>query len=275
MTLDEKRSRLDARLRELGRIVVAYSGGVDSAFLLLAATEVLGPENAVGVTAESPSLPASELEECRRLAREHGLTHEIIQTHEGDDPRYVANPADRCRFCKSALFSELVPWASERGFNWVASGTNADDTGDWRPGMRAAEEHGIIHPLLEAGLTKDDVRALARAAGLDIWDKPAAACLASRFPYGVEVTPERLAMVERAEDFLRREVGLRQVRVRWSDGAARIECDPAEMPLVFERRGDVTECLTAIGYTGVSLDLRGYRMGSLNEGLVQIQSASR
>jgi uncharacterized protein len=274
MKLEEKRAQLQDRLRERGRLVVAYSGGIDSTYLLKIATETLGAENVLGVTAESPSLPMSELEDARRLAKEHGFNHLVIQTHEHENPEYAANPPNRCHFCKSELYTQVVPIAKERGHTWIASGANADDTGDWRPGLKAAEEHGVIHPLLEVALTKSEIRALARETGLDTWDKPAAACLASRFPYGTEITTERLKMVERAEEFLRNEVGLRQLRVRWEEGAARIECDPEAIPVAAAAHGRITEQFTALGFKNVSLDLRGYRQGSLNEGLVQLRTST-
>jgi uncharacterized protein len=259
----------------MGRVVVAYSGGVDSTYLLKAATETLGLENALGVTAESPSLPASELRMARRIAAEHGFNHLVIQTHEIDDPNYTSNPQDRCYFCKSELYTTLVPLARARGFAKVASGAIADDLGDWRPGLTAAAENDVVHPLAEAGMTKEDVRALAREAGLENWDKPAAACLSSRFPYGTEITPARLRMVEQAEDFLHEEIGLRQVRVRWESESARIECASEEMPAVFTHREAICARLAGLGFRNISLDLRGYRQGALNEGLVQIQSASK
>jgi uncharacterized protein len=270
MTLADKHRQLTERLRALGRVAVAYSGGVDSTYLLKAATEVLGADNALGLTAESPSLPASELELSGRIAQEHGLRQVVVQTHEAENPDYAANPVNRCYFCKSEMFTVIAPIARGHGFEHILIGANADDTGDWRPGHQAAQERGVLTPLLDAGLTKADVRKLAREAGLENWDKPAAACLASRFPYGTEVTPERLGMIERAEEFLRTEVGLGQHRVRWQDGGARIESMPGEMQRVIEASDAIHRHLTEIGFKSVSLDLRGYRQGSLNEGLVQI-----
>lgn len=262
--LSAKEAAVKSRLRALGRVVVAYSGGVDSTYLLKVATETLGSENALGVTAESPSLAASELALARRIAADHGFNHLVIQTREIENPNYALNPQNRCYFCKSELYARLVPLARERGFAHVLSGAIADDLGDHRPGLTAAEENAVLHPLMEAGLTKPEVRALARAAGLENWDKPAAACLASRFPTGTEITPERLAMVEWAEDFLRRRVGLRQLRVRWESGSARIECEPGQMALVLEQRKAIARRFAELGFRHVSLDLRGYRQGSLH-----------
>ncbi len=274
MDLRQKHAALVQHLRDLGRVVVACSGGVDSTCLLKVATETLGRENALGITAESPSLPTAELEVARRIARDHGFNHLVVATHELDDPNYAANPLDRCYFCKAEMFRVILPIARERGFRWVATGTNADDLGDFRPGMRAAEESGVVHPLLEAGLTKDDVRALAREAGLENWDRPAAACLASRFPRGTEITRERLQMVERAEDFLRDEIGLRQLRVRWIESDAKIECAPEEIATVLARREAVTAHLASLGFGEITVDLRGYRQGALHEGLVPTSAMS-
>lgn len=270
MSLRNKHEALTARLRALGRVAVAYSAGIDSTYLLKAATVTLGAENALGLTAQTPSLPAVELAQARRIAAAHGFQHVVVATHEIDDPRYAANPVNRCYFCKSELYTTLAPLAQARGFPCVASGTNADDLGDWRPGLAAAAESGVVHPLLEAGLTKEEIRTLAREAGLENWAKPAAACLASRFPHGTEVTRERLAMVEAAEDYLRAEVGLGQLRVRWIDGSARIECEREEMGRVLGRRSEIAGRLEALGFREVSLDLRGYRRGALHEELVQI-----
>jgi uncharacterized protein len=270
MDRGEKQRALQRRLRELGQVAVAYSGGVDSAYLLWEATQTLGAENALGITAVSPSLPASERECAERLAQAHGFNHLLIETNENENSDYAANPTNRCYFCKSTLYEHAIPVARERGFQWIATGTNADDIGDWRPGLRAAEENGALHPMLEVGLTKEDIRALALEAGLDVWDKPAAACLASRIPHGTAVTTERLSMIELAEEFLKREIRLRVVRVRWDDGAARIECDPSEIATAAQSHGVIAARFTAIGFTGVSLDLRGYRRGSLHEHLIQV-----
>ncbi len=274
MDANEKQQHLQEHLRALGRLMVAFSGGIDSTYLLKVATETLGPENALGITAESPSLPASELRLARQLAAEHGFNHLVIQTHEVESADYAANPQNRCYFCKSELYDRLLPLARERGFPHVASGAIADDLGDWRPGLTAAAEHQVIHPLVQAEMTKADVRELAFALGLSNWDKPAAACLSSRFPYGTSITPERLRQVEAAEDYLH-SLGLRQVRVRWESESARIECGLAEMTRAFEMHEAIAARLISLGFHNVSLDLRGYRRGALNEGLVQIKAVSK
>ena len=250
--------------------IIAFSGGVDSTFLAAAAFDALG-ERVLAITGVSPSVPETEVEEAKALARQIGIAHECIDTSEMDDPDYVGNNPDRCFHCKDELYGKLAVMASKRGYAFVLDGCNLDDTGDFRPGRRAASDHGVRSPLLEAGLTKDDIRTLSRERGLPTWDKPAMACLSSRIPYGTPVTIEALSLVEQAERYLR-SIGIRQVRVRHQvlasgDPAARIETDDAGMEGLLARRAEVTERLKGLGYLYVTLDLAGYRMGSLNEAL--------
>ena len=246
-------SALDARLRQLGRVAVAVSGGVDSSVLLHAAVRVLGTEDAVGVVADSASLARSELEAARRVARDVGARLVELRTDEGDDPRYQANVGDRCYFCKAALFRAMDAFAAREGFPWLAFGEITDDAADDRPGARAAREYGVTAPLAEAGWGKDQVRGYARAVGLEVADKPASACLASRIPVGTRVTPERLATVERAEEELRG-LGLRQLRVRHLGERARVEVGSDELAAAQARRGDIEERLSALGFGSVDLD---------------------
>ena len=265
--LRSREAALLDRLRGLPSVIVAYSGGVDSAYLAWAANRVLG-NRALAVTADSASYPARHREMAVRIARDFCFTHEIIRTAELDRPEYRANAPDRCYHCKNELFTELSRVARERGFAAVADGSNADDRGDYRPGRQAAREHGVRSPLDEADLTKDDIRALARAAGLASWDEPASACLSSRIPYGQEVTDERLRQIEQAEQVLR-DLGFRIFRVRHHDTVARLEIARAEMPRALdpEINARLVSSLKALGYRYVSLDLQGYRLGSLNEAL--------
>jgi uncharacterized protein len=263
-TLEFKLARLEAILEAMGGVVIGISGGVDSVLLAKVAHDVLG-ERALAVTADSPSLPRRELREAAEQARLAGIRHLVIKTGEVEDPRYAANPTNRCYFCKSTLFTHLGAIAAERGLRWVAYGENVDDLGDHRPGAQAAAERQVRAPLKEAGLTKADIRALAQRYGLPVWDKPAFACLGSRFPYGTAITPAKLAQVEAAEDVLW-ELGLRQFRVRHHDDLARIEVDPADMPLLIEHAADVVAQVRATaGFRHVTLDLAGYRRGSMNE----------
>ncbi len=266
LPLAEKQARMTAQLISLGSALVAYSGGVDSALVLAVALQTLGRARVLAVTAVSPSYPSWELEACERFAATLGARHEIISTHEMDDPNYVANRADRCYFCKTELYDLLLPLAQAQGLAAVLNGLNWDDLGDHRPGARAGVEHGIISPLKDAGLTKADIRAWAQTLGLPIWDKPALACLSSRIPYGTPVTLDTLRQIDAAERHVR-SLGLRQVRVRHHGALARIEVAPEELGAAFALRETLDSGVRAAGYRFVALDLRGYRSGSLNEGL--------
>ena len=276
--LEEKARRLRGVLASYDSLLVAFSGGADSTYLAWAATSVLGPE-VLCVTADSPSYPDHHRQLALRIAREFGLRHEIIHTSELDRPEYRANPTNRCYYCKHELYTALSAIAVERGFAVLADGSNADDRGDYRPGRQAAREFGVRSPLEEAGLTKDDIRNLSRRAALPTWDEPASACLSSRIPYHSEVTPQKLRIIERAEDVMR-SLGFRVCRVRHHDlGApgeggsltalARLEIGRDELPRALEPefRDRIVRELRVIGYQHVTIDLQGYRMGSLNEGV--------
>ncbi|MCS7259771.1 MAG: ATP-dependent sacrificial sulfur transferase LarE [Anaerolineae bacterium] len=259
-----KRERLQELLRAMARVAVAYSGGTDSTLLLKVACDVLGHEHVLALTAVSPSQPASEREEAGALARHIGVRHALIETHELDDARYVENTLERCYFCKRVILEALIRYASREGFNVVVDGANADDLHDHRPGSRAAREWGVRSPLQEAGLTKAEIREWARALGLPNWDKPAAACLASRVPYGTPITAELLRRIEQAEAAVRR-LGVRQLRVRHHGNLARIEVEPPDFVTILERRAEVIQALRALGYAYVTLDLAGYRSGSMHD----------
>lgn len=262
--LEQKRLLLDAHLRELGRTLVAYSGGIDSAFLAYAARQVLG-NDMLAVIADSPSLARTQLADAIAFAREQEIPVEIIATSELENPEYARNDADRCFHCKDELFGVMEQFREGRGFQVIAYGVNLDDQGDFRPGQKAAKLHNVAAPLLAAGLKKDDIRELARAAGLRLWDKPASACLSSRIEYGRPVTRESLDVIERGEDALRN-LGFRQFRVRHHGDIVRIEVARDELPRALhpEMAAEFTRVFKALGFKFVTLDLEGFRSGSMN-----------
>ncbi len=273
-TLD-KEARLREILEELGSCLVAYSGGVDSAYLSVVAHDQLG-ERSLAVTAESPTYPAYQRGQAVELVTRFGLRHEFIRSRELNDPNYAGNPINRCYFCKHELYGLLTTMARERGLHLVVDGNNADDTLDYRPGRQAGRELSVRSPLIEAGLTKNDVRALSRARGLPTWDQPASACLASRIPYGSEVTEEKLRMIDRGEDVLRG-LGFRQSRVRHHGDVVRIEIAREEMEraLNMDMFDRLASEFKAIGFRFVTLDVEGYRTGALNEALSGIEVSGK
>src|SRR5437660_7399340 len=266
-----KREAVVERLRGLGSALVAYSGGVDSSLLLALAVEALG-EKAVAFTALSPAVAPDELEGARSLARTLGARHVEKESGELEDPRYAKNPVNRCYYCKTELYTLARQEAEKLGLSAVVSGTNADELADYRPGLQAAAEHEIVQPLAEAGLTKNEIRALSRELGLSTWDKPQQPCLSSRIPYGTEVTAERLDQLARSEMALRA-LGLREFRVRYHGEIARIEVAEAELPRLLAVRAQAAQALHEAGFKFVSLDLEPFRSGRLNEaaGLVALR----
>jgi len=258
-----KYTRLQALLSEMGGVVIGLSGGVDSTLLTAVAHAVLG-ERCVAVVGRSEAFPEGEIEEAVRLAQQIGVRLRVVPTHELGNPLFRVNRPDRCYHCKTELFRILRQVAEEAGLAYVADGSHLDDTGDYRPGMRAGEEWGVRSPLLEAGFTKQDIRALARWLGLPIWDKPSFACLSSRFPYGTVITRELLQRVDRAERFLR-ELGFRSVRARHHDPILRIEVPPEDFPRLIAHAEAIVVHMRTLGYTYVTLDLEGYRSGKMND----------
>jgi uncharacterized protein len=258
---------LQATIAELESVAVAFSGGADSTLLLACCLQALGPESVLAITADSPTLPRRELDETRALAAGLGARQLVIATEELADARFADNPQNRCYYCKSKLFTRMRAVANQEGYRHLAYGATADDLGDYRPGMQAAREAGAVAPLLEAGLTKEDVRALSQSMGLRTWDKPSMACLSSRFAYGTRITPEGLSRVELAEDFLRHELGLGQLRVRDEGATARIEVPVSDLIRLVggHTREQVVSRLKKLGYTYVTLNLEGFRSGSLND----------
>ncbi len=264
--IEQKHDKLVSILQDMKKVVVAFSGGVDSTFLLQVAVNTLGAHNVLAITADSETYPSSELEEARRLADHIGARHQVIETSELAIPGYTENDKNRCYFCKNSLFDHLVPIMKEKGYDNIVYGVIADDMSEYRPGMKAAKEQGVRGPLAEADLYKEEIRELSKRVGLPTWDKPSFACLSSRIAYGETITKEKLTKVEKSEAFLKT-IGLRQVRVRTHDNIARIEVEPQDMQKLLSNHQRVTEKLQSYGYKFVTMDLVGYKSGSMNQAL--------
>jgi len=260
-----KLEQLKASLREMDSAAIAYSGGADSAFLVKVAYDVLG-ENAIAITAASPTYPQRELKQAKELAKSIGIKHVIISSEETEIDNFSKNPSNRCYFCKKELFSKIKKIATKEHLNYILDGSNVDDKGDYRPGAKALEEFGVVSPLKDVGLTKREIKELSREMNLDTWDKPAFACLASRIPYGTKITKSRLKMIEKAEEVIQK-LGVKQFRVRFHNEIARIEVLKDDFQIVLDHSDDIVKKFKKIGFKYITLDIQGYRTGSLNEGL--------
>ncbi len=272
MTLTQKQNKLEAHLKDLKSVVVAFSGGVDSSLVLAMSLSLLGRKNTLAVTAQSESLAERELVSAKKLAESLGAEHLILRTNEMNSQKYRANPTNRCYHCKSELYARLSAIAKERNIAHIVNGTNQDDLGDHRPGIVAAKEFGVVSPLAHAGFDKNDIRELSRQVGLSNWEKPAMPCLSSRIPYGEPVSPEKLSMIERAEDLLL-SLGFTELRVRHHGDIARIELKKDDMPKILQESvaAIVQERFIEIGFKFVTMDLEGFRSGRLNEGLIEVK----
>lgn len=273
--LQTRYDELISRIRQFNTVVVAFSAGVDSTLLVKASVDALGPTNVIAATGLSDTYPDEEMQEARDLAEEIGVEHVLCKTEELTDPRYAQNSHQRCFFCKTELYSHLERVREQRGFEVIIDGTNADDLGDHRPGLRAARDLGVLSPYEEIGMNKDEIRQISNALGLRTWDKPAFACLSSRFPYGTPITVEKLKQVAEAERVLR-QLGFRGFRVRHHDSIARIEVPPEDFPKIIEHHDEIVNGVKATGYRFVTLDLKGYTSGSLNDELsIKLRETTR